>query len=129
MEIQARNEVFVTGRLASRAGGARAAQRRRADQLAAGGRPRPRAGASCRRDAGDRPLDTLDCVAWAAGVQRSVASWAAGRRDRGRGCGPATVLAGAERRGRVALRDRGPQGQAGGQGRLSQVVRRRGGRG
>ena len=77
MEIQARNEVFVTGRLAAEAeerelpsGDALTSWRLVVDR--APSRRKPPEGTR------ETTVDTLDCVAWAAGVQRLVASWQPG---------------------------------------------------
>ncbi len=77
METQSRNEVYVTGRLAADpqerelpSGDALISWRLVVDRPPA--RRKPPEGTR------KTTLDTLDCVAWAAGVQRSVASWSPG---------------------------------------------------
>lgn len=77
MEIQARNEVFVIGRLAAEpqerelpSGDVLVSWRLVVDRPST--RRRPPEGTR------DTTLDTLDCVAWTAALQRAAAVWAPG---------------------------------------------------
>jgi single-strand DNA-binding protein len=77
VEIEARNEVFVVGRLAAEA------QKR---ELPSGDElttwrlvvDRPASRRRTPERARETTVDTLDCVAWSAGLQRSAAGWSPG---------------------------------------------------
>lgn len=77
MEIQARNEVFVVGRLAAEpeerelpSGDALMTWRLVVD--------RPPAKRKLPEGGREITLDTLDCVAWSAGLQRGARAWSPG---------------------------------------------------
>jgi single-strand DNA-binding protein len=73
------NEVVLVGRLAAEATGRTLPS---GDELLTWrmvvDRPTTRAGTAAAGRGRAVTIDTVDCVAWAAGVRRSVGSWAAG---------------------------------------------------
>lgn len=77
MEIEARNEVFVVGRLAA---GAQERELPSGDVLTSWRLvvDRPPGRRKAPEGTRETTLDTLDCVAWTAGLQRSAAAWSPG---------------------------------------------------